>query len=97
MLTEFSTNQNFWSCGCTPTSYTTGLASFELQTGISNKRPTGHMWPARVFRAARDYFWESSNDQHLSYAVYSPLFESAPTASEQFPLRTYSHLEIIGL
>jgi len=28
ILPEFSTNQNFWGCACTPASYTTGSEKF---------------------------------------------------------------------
>ena len=34
------------------------MAPTELKSGVSNIRPAGRMWPTRVFRAARDVFWE---------------------------------------
>jgi len=50
----------------------------------------GYLWPARAFYAARDAFWQFSND--------SPVFESARPASEHVPFkRTYRRLEIICL
>jgi len=45
----------------------------------------------RAFCAAqaRDAFWEFSYNQHLSFLVYSPMFKSAPPASEQVFLKEH--------
>jgi len=53
----------------------------------SNTWLADSMWPARVFCAARDAFWEFSNNQHLRHLVYSPVFKNARPASEQVPLK----------
>ena len=43
----------------------------------------GRMWPPGAFCVARDAFWEFSYNQHSSFLLYSPMFKSAPPASEQ--------------
>jgi len=63
-------------------------------------RLAGSMWPAKVFRAARDASWEFSNNQHVRHLVYSPVFKSARQRVDKFSLkfkRTLRWIEMICL
>jgi len=63
----------------------TKIRTFLLNQNGTFKAGVSNMWPARAFCVARDALREFSDNQHLCYLVYSPVFESAWLASKQVP------------